>query len=810
MNARVHLWIVCDAVAYIKRHGDDVEKKALQTFQAAYGEPRPVEDIPPGKSAVERLAGFEAWHTDKFGDLALRIPNLPWGGKHNLVGLAGHMFTAFNHFINPYPGMADSWATTNGYSYSISSQQGFDSAVVGGISEYFRGQVDEENSLVLDRIRPYWKKGDTEWTENLQEQLRNTTFAPWSVLVQIYYACLLRHHFEPLEVRGPNKYIVGLQFLGPIFHAAADASSPQHVRPSLGLGHQVWENYVQARVYNRTLDLNPELVHHMLQQEPFEPWLRSSEPPMEGRFDVETFVQRLSVKTAERLRQSWAAGSWDEIRQAGQEFWSRYLTGAAMMTDAHYLYNQAVAGAVHIIARSYADLVNFGILDPDKGLADTAKLPDMDLVQDDLPEAPLKRAGMEDVPPEATRPIPFSEARDILGFEPFGQPGLNSSMKELARMCDPFVASEPAEPNVSYLFTDLEDSLLQQYNRKAEQTGGDFCPVRAVGSIPLDSDMSAHFGTASFRLPSEVECNDPVMLERYMRQVDGHAKKAYALQLTQAVGALRFYMAQHREEGAAAEKAEQLMHALRRRRLALTLGVDESLIFDTYAPVEVVRQEAKAAPTRAIAPESPSLLERVRDWLSPLFQVPVMTLATVAAAVLVLVIVWPRGVPEEIVALSTTKWAEPTFTLMGPRPSPKPKIMPPAERPKLAMVVTFRNLEGPLDQNLVDSVYSSIQPTEPMKQRFDIIPPNEIKEAVTKGEVQVAPTNEFIKGLNTQLQVSKVLMLNIVAQDSRYGLEGDYKDLNTGESRKIKMEKEVNAAELPSAVRKSVLFFFQE
>ena len=174
-----------------------------------------------------------------------------------LTGLFGHTFTAFNHFINPYPDGAKQWSTGSGYSYNSSSMKGFDSFVVKGISVYLRGLVDEDNSLVLNRVRPAWTKGLSEWRDNFEHEIVNTTFAPWSVLVKFYYAYFLHDQNEPLEVRGPNSHLVGLQLLGPVFHAIADACSPQHVRPALGFGHQAWENYVQSRVYSREIDVNP-------------------------------------------------------------------------------------------------------------------------------------------------------------------------------------------------------------------------------------------------------------------------------------------------------------------------------------------------------------------------------------------------------------------------------------------------------------------------------------------------------------------------------------------------------------------------
>ena len=46
MNGKVHYWIVCDAVAYIKNYGTPLQKRALQSFELAYGQRKSIEEIP--------------------------------------------------------------------------------------------------------------------------------------------------------------------------------------------------------------------------------------------------------------------------------------------------------------------------------------------------------------------------------------------------------------------------------------------------------------------------------------------------------------------------------------------------------------------------------------------------------------------------------------------------------------------------------------------------------------------------------------------------------------------------------------------
>jgi hypothetical protein len=539
MNGKVHYWIVCDAVAYIKNYGTPLQKRALQSFELAYGQRKSIEEIPASQSAMERLAGFESWHTDKFGDLSLRVPGFLWKTKRNLTGLFGHTFTAFNHFINPHPDGAKQWSTGSGYSYNSSSMKGFDAFVVKGISVYLRGLVDEDNSLVLNRVRPAWTKGVSEWRDNFQREIVNTTFVPWSVLVKFYYSYFLSDQNEPLEVRGPNSHLVGLQLLGPVFHAIADACSPQHVRPALGFGHQAWENYVQSRVYTRQIDLNPALISKIMSEGPFSPELTASEGKLTGRFDVESFVYQLSVKTAETVSRS-TSSTWSELYKAGENFWKWYLTGLQMEDDTMYLYNQAVAGTVHVITRAYQDLESLGVLTHD-GLRGHAQLPCLKCIQDDGIDMPAKTLDGRDAPAEETRPDPLRKASEILGFEPSRDSDIQKLIDEFEAL---FTKSGPRRRKgreFTNLLGKMETSVVREYGLRAQHVNSPFCPLRLVEKIPVDSDVSAHFGVETFRLPSLVECKDSNLFSDYMDKLDEHADVAHKLELTLCAADLTYF-----------------------------------------------------------------------------------------------------------------------------------------------------------------------------------------------------------------------------------------------------------------------------
>lgn len=656
MMSKVHFWIVCDAVDYIKKFGDVQQKAALQTFQLAYGEKKSIDEIPAAETAIEYLAGFESWQTDKFKDLSLRMRLLPGVVKQEVTGLGWHHFTAFNHFINPFPEQDSGWPKGNGYSYPTSSMTGCDSVVVQGISRCLHGVVDAETSLVLDRIKPYWKLGEDDWADNLERGLSATKFAPWSVLVQVYYAHLLLDHYEPLEVRGANQHIVGIQLLGPVLHAVADACSPQHVRSALGFGHSIWENYVKARVYHGDIGLDAGLVQRLLGQEPFALDLRFQEGVLKGAFDIEDFLRRLSVLTANRLIGA-TSKSWKDLWQTEGEFWRRYLKGATMREDAHQFYNMAVAGTVRTLTRSCEDLVARGVLDWGQGLAERRELPKLELAQELLGHLPLKQHSTNGPPSEEVMPVPYSDPRDILGFDPIGRTRLGDLLNQVLCTGARKWGDRSYGETRSHLLKEIELEVTDQYLKAADRAEADFSPFGAMESIPIESDLSAHWGAATYRMPSTQECDDPELFARYMDSNDSHAYVAATLQLTQTISALRYYAIRFSHQEAVASRLAFVGTEVERFR-------DEELgefVGDFgMAPAWSMDREERAL--GEVQPESSAPVKRTLSaaWekiASTFTFMPKMALATVAAALLLLIIILPRGErPEPLLGLSSEQW----------------------------------------------------------------------------------------------------------------------------------------------------------
>ncbi|MDQ1238551.1 MAG: hypothetical protein QG577_736 [Thermodesulfobacteriota bacterium] len=799
MMGKSHYWVVSDAVAYMKKFGNEQQQTALQTFELAYGRRESVDTMPPHETAVERLVGFEALHTDKFGDLALSFQGIPGNGKRNVTGLGFHMFTAFNHFINPFPETDVPWESAAGYAYETSSMRGIDSFVVKGISDHLRGLVDVENSLVVDRLRCSWLNDEESWKGNYDQYLSKTKFAPWNVLAGFYYSRLIEDHFEPLEVRGPNQFIVGLQLVGPLVHAAADACAVQHVRSTLGFGHSIWENYLKSKCYNRQINVNARLVSEFLSHEAFSSSLVVETGPLAGCFDMNRFVYLLATLTAQRLQQS-TRQDWAQLWHAGDKFWRDYLLGQSMREDAYYLYNMAVAATVHVLVRCYQDLVRREYLSPGDGLKNKEKLPELDLIQEDHPDFPSKKA-IDSPPSEAFMEAPFSSAEEALGFSPIGPTDLQQRLGDLYRKLSSPASGKQA---VMELFKSVEKQLVDQYEKMARKTGESFCPLRATEKLPLDSELSAHFGTGTFRMPSADECDDPQMFENYMRLSEVHANVAHKIQLTQTIAGLQFTRKKCDAHPALAKRFDSLVKTIESARDAALDSRDDFL---AELEASKVQQESKA--DRAAATEKESVFQKmfsaVQDWIAPVFHVPVTAMATVAATILLLVVLLPRGGQEPFLGLSNEKWDKPQINLMAPKSVKDIQVSPErAEKPRVAVLLYLRDFKKRPPQDEIDSLYRAMKPKQSLTRQIDIVSPSKVNEVMAKARINVEDINAAATALQNELGLNRILILTITAKGDGVLLDSELRDIDSGQVKITKADSPITREEIPRVLSNRV------
>ena len=792
--SKSHYWVVCDAVDFIRSHGDKSEKRVLQNFELTYGRRIDISELSPRESAIETLVGFEALHTDKYSDLALEFSELKFLGKNNITGLAFHQFTAMNHFVNPYPETLDFWPEADGYSFGASSRTGFDSIIVEGMSQYLGARVDIEHSPIFSRIRDYCAQDCNQWDSNFRGLISKTKFAPWTALSLFYYDRLINRHFEPLEVLGPNPQIVGIQLLGPVVHALSDACSVQHVRGTLGYGHAVWENYLKSMVANQKLTVDPELVRKCMSEPPLDNIPRVNNSSGKAIVNISELVLQLSIKTADRLKGS-TRQTWDALWSAGDDFWKKYLNGPSLESDTRHLYHMAVAATVKVLKEAYQDLVLVSIINEDGGLRNPALMPDITTVQGDcLSFSPGKISSEETLSEQKSDCL--DDPAMLLGFNPDGRSNLSQNLTAFNRLFGSTTLEKLDTSKATELLEEIQKDLAHQYEAKWKVDGPKFCPLTSVSKIPLDSDLSAHWGIGTFRAPTLSELNEPGLFSEYVAMNDIHCYKAYKLQLTQLLAGLQFQKKILPETSSDQQSVGELMDRIVRMREFDSYDQAKALGLEPCR--EFRRREHRRASAKSVLAAAESKSESIWERIRNFFNIPMTALATAAAVALLLIMIYPRGGIEPLIGLSGETWEPPKPKLMAPKiVRSKP---PAAAKSKAAVVVVFEKFRKTPDQQFIDSAYQALEPPIVVGGKYEFVSPAKIKQAIANGEIKSANVADFKKGLESNLKVSKLLIVTIRPNEARYDVEAEQFDLVSGASTMKSSQIGVEASELNKAL----------
>jgi hypothetical protein len=310
--------------------------------------------------------------------------------------------------------------------------------------------------------------------------------------------------------------------------------------------------------------VNPVLIYKILQKPEFNREWISPSGRLQGHFDIESFVYQLSVNTAETVSRS-TSSTWRDIYKAGENFWKWYLTGEKIEDDTTYLYHQAVAGTIYVITMAYTDLLNLGIINKD-GLERRNKLPPIRCVQDEGIELPSVSVDEKAIPAEETRPDPLRKASDVLGCETSGNSEVQKLIDEFENLYTKSSVSNRKGRLFSELLEKLEESAVQEYRIQAENLGDKFCPLRRMEHIPIDSDVSAHFGIETYRLPSLTECEDHSMFAHYMEKLDEHSEVAHKLELTMCAASLTHIKSKCQFSESRCRRLESLIDTLHEER----------------------------------------------------------------------------------------------------------------------------------------------------------------------------------------------------------------------------------------------------
>jgi len=180
------------------------------------------------------------------------------------------------------------------------------------------------------------------------------------------------------------------------------------------------------------------------------------------------------------------------------------------------------------------------------------------------------------------------------------------------------------------------------------------------------------------------------------------------------------------------------------------------------------------------------------EGFSRLFRVPALAAGAVAAAVLLVVILYPHEMPQSVVALSSVTWDG----------TPRPKSFD-QSRKRVAILVALKGFDSPMTQQRIDSFYESLAPTMELYERFSVISPGVIRETVSKGWARAQDRSDLLAGIKGSLDVSEVVFVTVEAGTEGASVVTELIDTTLGIIMAQGTLKGVSDADLERTIRQS-------
>jgi len=186
-----------------------------------------------------------------------------------------------------------------------------------------------------------------------------------------------------------------------------------------------------------------------------------------------------------------------------------------------------------------------------------------------------------------------------------------------------------------------------------------------------------------------------------------------------------------------------------------------------------------------------SLFAGLAEWLSSLLKAPTFALATAAAAILVVVLIYPREEIEPYIGLSSVAWKS-----VDDEFAPKSLIVEP-RKPCVALLLSFKGFKERLDQRRVDALYQCLSPVVEAQEHTEVISPAEI-QVILREKSHASDAKETFEYLGKNLNVSSVVILQIVSASDGFGIDGRTVEATTGETMRRKTLDAVPESQLPA------------
>jgi hypothetical protein len=237
-------------------------------------------------------------------------------------------------------------------------------------------------------------------------------------------------------------------------------------------------------------------------------------------------------------------------------------------------------------------------------------------------------------------------------------------------------------------------------------------------------------------------------------------------------------------------------------------------------------KEAYPEPSFSKHSEAQGRFARIPNRFSPMFRFPTLAFGAALAAILAVVVLYPRGNVPTFIGASSVDWeeampvAKSKSALSKSVPSQKdsravgansqfhkytPKFRSvERSKPKVAAVVVFSGFDKPLPQSTVDSLYEALRPTSEWERRFEFSTPLQLKKFLDSSTNQNLTPTQVLNEFYMQSSITFAIVVKVEAQREKFGLRTVIIDARSGETLAESFRNGLPGTELASAARESL------
>jgi hypothetical protein len=198
---------------------------------------------------------------------------------------------------------------------------------------------------------------------------------------------------------------------------------------------------------------------------------------------------------------------------------------------------------------------------------------------------------------------------------------------------------------------------------------------------------------------------------------------------------------------------------------------------------------------------------RLWEQLANLFSPPLALAGAMAAAILVVVLLYPSGPSGPLLGLSSVAWTpDHAFSNLMGEPAGHPTDI--AGKERLAAVIYFRDFKRKPEGERIDSLYRLLDPGREVRLHYNVVSPSQVKEALERSGMNKGAKDEVLRVLRDKLSVSRALVMELSEEGDRFRIHAWLMDTEVGtvvRESEIPDVRKANLSEEMEAASESVL-----